>query len=114
MSLKIYLITGAIALIVSGLLAFIDYRISLGVILAAAFSIVNLFLLSESMKKAISNETPEIGLMMAANVIRFVLLFLMVFIAYKLPAYFSMTGVAVGLTLFIAALVIDAFNKRKG
>lgn len=114
MSMKIYLITGLIALIAGGALAFIDYRISLGVILAAVFSIINLFMLSESMKKAMTSDASGFGLMMAGNVIRFALLFGMIFMAYKLPQLFSLTGVAIGLTLFIVALVIDALSKRKG
>ena len=46
--------------------------------------------------------------------IRFVLLFATLYIAYRLPNIFSMIGVAIGMTLFMIALLIDAFNKRKG
>ena len=114
MSLRIYLITGAIALLVAGVFAFIDIKISFGVLLASVFSLINLFMLAESMKKVISSNNSSFGLMMVGNMIRFTLLFGMMYIAYKLPQYFNMIGVAIGLTLFMVALIIDAFTKRKG
>ena len=113
MSLKIYFITGGIALLVAGVFFFIDVKISFGILLATLFSLINLFLLAESMKKVIDSSGSNYGLMMAGNVIRFTLLFAMMFIAYKLPQYFNMIGVAIGLTLFMVALVIDALSKRR-
>lgn len=113
MSLKIYLLTSLIAFIISIVFAFIDLKIAFGIILATVFSLINLFLLSESMKKVISSDQPSYGFMMAGNVIRFTLLFVMMFIAYKLPNVFNMIGIAIGLTLFIVALVIDALMKKR-
>ena len=114
MSLKIYLLTSLIAFIVSIVFAFIDLKIAFGILLSTVFSLINLFLLSESMKKVINSDQPSYGLMMAGNIIRFTLLFAMIFVAYKLPNVFNMIGIAIGLTLFIVALVIDAIKKRKG
>lgn len=114
MSLKIYLLTSLIAFIVSIVFAFIDLKIAFGILLSTVFSLINLFLLSESMKKVINSDQPSYGLMMAGNIIRFTLLFAMIFVAYKLPDVFNMIGIAIGLTLFIVALVIDAIKKRKG
>ena len=114
MSLKIYLLTGLIAIIVSVVFAFIDFKIALGIVLATAFSLFNLFLLAESMKKVINSDTPSYGLMVSGNMIRFGLLFVMLLVAYKFQNLFSMVGVAIGLTLFMFALVIDAISKRKG
>lgn len=114
MSLKIYLMTGAIALVVSGIAAFFDKTICFGILLATAFSLINMYLLSASMKKMIDSENHSPVLMMAGNMIRFVLLFGMLYIAYRLPNIFSMIGVAIGVTLFMIALLVDAIRKRKG
>ncbi len=114
MSLKIYLLTGLIALVVSGISAFFDRTISFGILLATAFSLINMYLLSASMKKMVSSQNPSPAVMMVGNMIRFVLLFATLYIAYRLPNIFSMIGVAIGVTLFMIALLIDAFNKRKG
>ena len=114
MSLRIYTITGIVALITAVVCAFIDYKISLGVILAAAFSMINMLMLSESMKKVMSSDTPAYGMMVVGNMVRFTLLFAMIYIAYKLPNLFSMIGVAIGLILFMVALVIDALRKKGG
>ena len=113
MSLKIYLITGLIALITSVGFYFVNFKISLGIILSTAFSLINLFILQESMKMVISKETPAYALMFISNSIRFTMLFAMLYIAYKFPQYFSMGGVAIGLILFMFALIIDTFNKRR-
>lgn len=113
MSLKIYLITGLIALVTGVVFSFIDIKISFGIAIATLFSLINLFMLQESMKKVISSGTTY-GIMFLVNIVRFTLLFGMIYIAYKFPQYFSMIGVAIGLTLFMFALLIDALNKRKG
>ena len=52
--------------------------------------------------------------MLAGNMIRIALLFVMLYVAYRLPNIFSMIGVAIGVTLFMIALLIDAMRKRKG
>lgn len=114
MSLKIYLLTGLIALIVSGVTAFFDYRISTGIILSTVFSLINLFLLSLTMKSATSSSQANVSLLMVGNIVRYSLLVVCMFIAYKLPQYFSLIGVAIGMTLFLGALLIDAVSKRKG
>ena len=113
MSLKIYLITGLIALVTGVVFSYIDIKISFGIAIATLFSLINLFMLQESMKKVISSGTTY-GIMFLVNIVRFTLLFGMIYIAYKFPQYFSMIGVAIGLTLFMFALLIDALNKRKG
>ena len=114
MSLKIYLITGLIALVTGIVFSFIDIKISFGIAIATLFSLINLFMLQESMKKVISSSGTTYGIMFLVNIVRFTLLFGMIYIAYKFPQYFSMIGVAIGLTLFMFALLIDALNKRKG
>lgn len=114
MNLRIYYLTGAIALVIGTVFAFIDYRISLGVLLAALFSLANMYLLADSMKKMIDSGTPSFGAMLGGNLIRFTLLFAMLYIAYRFSNIFSMVGVAIGVTLFMIALLIDAAGKRKG
>ena len=114
MSLKIYYLTGLIALIISGVTAFFDFKISAGIILSTFFSLLNLFLLSFTMKSATSGNQANVSLLMVSNIVRYALLVACMFIAYKLPQYFSLIGVAIGMTLFLGALVIDAAQKRKG
>ena len=114
MSLKIYYMTGMIALVVAAGAAFFDKTVSFGVLLASLFSLINMYLLSLSMKQVISSQDHSPALMMAGNMIRFVLLFVMLYIAYRFPNLFSMVGVMIGVTLFMVALLIDAIGKRKG
>ena len=66
------------------------------------------------MKKMISSNKHSPGAMLAGNMIRIALLFVMLYVAYRLPNIFSMIGVAIGVTLFMIALLIDAMRKRKG
>ena len=114
MSLKIYLITGAIGILCSGVFTFIDMKIAAGILLSTLFSLLNMALLSLSMKLAINGKNGQYSILMASNIIRYSLLFLCMFIAYKFPQYFSLIGVAIGLSLFMIALLIDAIAKRKG
>ena len=114
MSLKIYLITAAVGIVCSGVFTLIDVKISAGILLSTLFSLLNMVLLSASMKLAINGKDGQYGIMMLSNIFRYALLFLCMFIAYKLPQYFSMIGVAIGMALFLIALVIDAIAKRKG
>ena len=114
MSLKIYLITAAIGIVCSGVFTFIDNKISAGILLSTLFSLLNMVLLSVSMKLAIKGGNGQYGIMMLSNIIRFSLLFLCMYIGYKFPQYFSLIGVAIGMALFLFALLIDAFSKRKG
>ena len=113
MSLKIYLLTGLIALIISGVTAFFDFRISAGIMLSTVFSLFNLFLLSATMKSATSSSQANVSFLMLGNIVRYALLLACMFIAYKLPQYFNLIGVAIGMTLFLGALIIDALQKRK-
>ena len=113
MSLKIYLLTGLIALIISGVTAFFDFRISAGIMLSTVFSLFNLFLLSATMKSATSSSQANVSFLMLGNIVRYALLLACMFIAYKLPQYCNLIGVAIGMTLFLGALIIDALQKRK-
>lgn len=114
MSLKIYLITGVVGIVCSGVFTLIDIKISAGILLSTLFSLLNMVLLSISMKFAIEGKNGQIGIMMMSNIVRYALLFACMYIAYKLPQYFSLIGVAIGMTLFLVALIIDAIEKRKG
>ena len=114
MSLKIYLITGAVSIVCSGVFAFIDRKISAGILLSTLFSLLNMVLLSFSMKTAINGKSGQYPLMMLSNVVRYSLLILCIFIAYRYSEYFSLIGVTIGMSLFLIALVIDAIQKRKG
>lgn len=114
MSLKIYLITGAVGILCSGVFTLIDVKISAGILLSTLFSLLNMVLLSITMKFAMQGENGQYGILMLGNIIRYSLLFLCMFIAYKLPKYFSLIGVAIGMTIFLVALLIDALQKRKG
>ncbi len=113
MSLRIYKITALLAIVLSAACWFIDFRISLGIILAAAVSFLNMFLRPLSMKQALDQNSPFASLLTGMTMLRFVLLGLGIFVALKNPQLFSIVGVTVGLTLFLAALVIDAL-RRKG
>ena len=114
MSLKIYLITGVVGIVCSGVFTLIDVKISAGILLSTLFSLLNMVLLSISMKFAIEGKNGQISIMMMSNIVRYALLFACMYIAYKLPQYFSLIGVAIGMTLFLVALIIDAIEKRKG
>ena len=113
MSKKIYELTALIALVLSGILAFFDFKISLGILVASLFSMANLYLLSYSMKNMLKGEKKNAGRMMLVSVARFLLLAVVMFLAMRFPDQISIIGVAIGLTLFMIALVIDAV-KRKG
>ena len=113
MSKKIYELTALIALVLSGILAFFDFKISLGILVASLFSMANLYLLSYSMKNMLKGEKKNAGRMMLVSMARFLLLAVVMFLAMRFPDQISIIGVAIGLTLFMIALVIDAV-KRKG
>ena len=115
MSLRIYVITALIALILSGITLFIDYRIALGILLSAGYSLVNMLMLSESMKMMIGNKESgaNYSALIAGNIVRFGLLLVVIYIAVKNPGLFNIYGVLAGFMLFMIALVIDAL-RRKG
>ena len=114
MSLRIYYLTGLIGVICAIATSFIDSTISMGILISVVFSLINMVLLSFSMKMAISSDGNQYGLLMISNIIRYSLLIVCMYIAYKFPQYFSLIGVAIGMSLFLVALVIDAIGKRKG
>ncbi|MBR6724278.1 MAG: ATP synthase subunit I [Erysipelotrichaceae bacterium] len=112
MKLRIYLITAAIALILAVCDWFIDPKISYGLLLSACSSLVNILLLTISMKSAIGTETVNYAALMTGNILRFGILLAVIFVAVKNPQYFNMIGVAVGFTLFFIALLIDALSRK--
>ena len=116
MNLRIYLITALIALVLSGFTFFIDYRIALGIILSAGYSLVNMLMLSGSMKVMMSDKESgaNYSALIAGNIVRFGLLLVVIYIAVKNPGLFNMYGVAAGFILFMIALIIDALSRRKG
>ena len=113
MNFKIYGLTALISLFTSLLAYFIDYKISLGILLASLFSLFNMFLLSSSMKSMMNSQTPNPSLLMGGNIIRFTLLAVLIYVAIKNPQYFNIIGVTIGLVLFMVALIIDALRTRK-
>ena len=114
MSLKIYIFTGIIGVLCAIATYFIDVKIAMGILISVVFSLINLVLLSFSMKLAIKGKGGQYSILMFSNIVRYSLLVLCMFIAYKFPQYFSLIGVAIGMMLFLVALVIDAISKRKG
>ncbi len=112
MKLKIYLITTAIALLLSGGAYFIDLRIAYGILLSAIYSLVNMLILSVTMKAAIGSEQLNYAVLIPGNILRFGLLMAVIYIAVKNPQYFNMIGVAIGFTLFLIALLLDALTRK--
>lgn len=114
MSLKIYLITMAISLLLSGISCLFDYKVAYGILLSSSFSLVNMYLLSLGMKLMIANQQLGQGLMMLSSIVRTGLLLCVLYIAIRNPQIFSLVGVVIGFTLFMAALLIDAAAKKGG
>ena len=114
MKMKIYLITGLIALLAAGAGSLIDMKISFGILLSAGFSLLNMALLSAVMKAAISSEKMNAAALMIGSSIRLSLLLVVIYIALKNPQIFNMIGVAIGFTLFLVALLIDAVARKRG
>ena len=114
MKLKIYLITTAIALILSFVSWFIDPRITYGLLLSAAYSMFNMMVLTMTMKMALNQDMLNYPALITGNILRFGLLLVVIYIAVKNPQYFNMVGVAVGFTLFLIALLIDALSRKGG
>ena len=112
MKIKIYLITAAIAAVLAGLGLLIDLRISLGILLSAGFSLVNMLMLSQAMKSLIQSGGENYSVMIMASIIRFTLLLMVIYIAVKNPQLFSIYGVAAGFALFLIALIIDAVSRK--
>ncbi len=114
MNKKIYELTALIALVLSGILAFFDFKISLGILVASLFSMANLYLLSFSMKNMLKGEKNNPGMMMLVSMARFLLLAVVMFLAMRFPEKISIIGVAIGLTLVMIALLVDALKKKGG
>ena len=91
-----------------------DIKITFGILLSSVFSLINMFILSKSMEMMIKSNGSNQSILMIGNMIRFTLLIVVVFIAIKNQQIFSIIGVAIGFTLFMVALIIDAISKRKG
>ena len=112
MKMKIYVITGFIAAMLAGICFFIDPKISWGVLLSAAYSLVNMALLSFTMKLAVSQSVMNSGPLVIGNILRFSLMAAVIFIALRHPDIFSIIGVAIGFTLFLFALMADAVSRK--
>lgn len=114
MNRKIYLITGLIAIVLSVISAFFDYRISLGILLSSTFSLINLFLLSTSMKSLLkTGDISGYPLLMGVNILRFGMLAAVIYIAIKNPQLFNIFGVTAGLILFLFSLFIDMATRKE-
>ena len=111
---KIYTLTAMIALMLSGVLAFFDYRLSLGILLATGASLINLLLLSFSLKNMINGKGASLGTAMLSNIVRYGLLAGVIYLAIRNPDTFNIIGVAIGMILFLVALVIDAASRKGG
>ncbi len=114
MKLKIYLITMIIAVLGAIAAYFIDFRISLGILLSAAFSLLNMVLLSISMKAATSGKQLNYSVLILFNILRFAILAAVIYIAIRNPQTFNVVGVAIGFTLFLFALLADAGSRKGG
>ena len=99
MKLKIYLITMAIAVLGAVAACFVDPRISFGILLSASFSLLNMVLLSISMKAATSGAQLNYSVLILVNIVRFVILAAVIYIAIRNPQTFNMVGVAIGGTV---------------
>ena len=114
MKLKIYLITMAIAVLGAVAACFVDLRISFGILLSASFSLLNMVLLSISMKAATSGAQLNYSVLILVNIVRFVILAAVIYIAIRNPQTFNIVGVAIGFTLFLFALMADAGSRKGG
>ena len=92
MKLKIYVLTASIAGMLSVIAAFIDYRISLGLLLSAGVSLFHMWLLSLSMKAMMKKENGNYAAMAAGNVIRFLLLLAVVYVGVKNTQLFTLAN----------------------
>ena len=114
MKLKIYFYTAAIGVGIAAGFWLIDPKISLGILLSSGYSLINMLLLSMSMKSALSQDMVNSAALVSANIVRFALMAAVIYIAVKNPKIFNMIGVAIGFILFLFALLIDAFSRKGG
>ena len=115
MNTKVYAATGIAAAALSMITAFFDWRISLGILLAGSASLVNLYLLSLSMKGLMDKDNVAgYPVMMGLGIFRFMLLAGVIFLAVKNPQLFNIYGVTAGLILFMIGLLYDALTRKEG
>ena len=114
MKMRVYLFTSLIAVLLGIVFFFIDPKISCGILLSAAYSMVNMLLLGMTMKITTSQGNVNFGALMTGNIIRFTLMGLVIFLAIRNPQIFNVIGVAIGFTLFMVALLIDAATRKGG
>ncbi len=114
MSMRIYLLTGLICAVCAGVSAFIDPKICFGILFSGTFSLINMFLLSFSMKAVINRGQADPSVMVLSNILRISLLLAVLYIAFRNPQRFSIVGVTIGLMLFMVALIIDAAGRKEG
>ena len=112
MKLRIYVITAAIAALLSGAALLIDWRISLGILLSAGFSLLNMLMLSGGMKMLMKEEGGNYSALIAVNIIRFSMLLAVIYIGVKNPQLFNVYGLAAGFILFLFALLFDALSRK--
>ncbi len=112
MKIRIYVTTSIIAIALAAAAFFFDRRISLGILLSAGFSLLNMLMLAQSMKSLMNSKGNNYSLMISGNIIRFALLLVVLYIAVKNPQLFSIYGVAVGFTLFMIVLLFDAISRK--
>ena len=112
MKIRIYIITAVIAIVLALAMLLIDYRISLGILLSAGFSLLNMLMLSSSMKMMMKDENGNYSILIAGNIVRFTLLLAVIYIGIRNPQLFNVYGLAAGFTLFMIALIIDALSRK--
>ena len=113
MKRKIYYLTSIIAVILSIIAFFFDYRISIGILTATLASMLNLFLLSANMKAVMNQKNmANYPLLMAGNILRYGILALVIYIAIRNPQYFNIYGITIGMVLFLVSLFIDAISRK--
>ena len=112
MKMKIYVITAAIAGALSLAALLIDYRISLGILLSAGFSLLNMWMLSASMKAMMKDAQANYYALVTGNIIRLALLLGVIYIGVRNPQLFNVWGLAAGFILFLFALVADALSRK--
>ena len=112
MKLKIYLITTLIGALLAGVFCFVDTKMSMGILLSTGYSLVNMLLLSLSMKATLKQDNVNFSILISGNILRFFLMAVVIYIAVRNPQIFNMVGVAIGFTLFLGALLIDALTRK--
>lgn len=97
-----------IVLVLALLLLFLDYKISLGVILGFIFSVLNYRLI----EYRYMNMDAYNALSILGSLICILLLGIPLLISFLLPNIFSYIGVMIGLLVIKVKLIIEAFVKK--